>query len=95
MAKTNGKNGGEAEIKFPVTFNFKAMMDATINDDTNKEKLVEAFDKYAIEYLYEDKKISSKGTYVSFTYKITILNRPLMNDFYAHLKTIDSLKFAL
>ena len=86
---------GDEKINFPVTYNFKAMMDATIEDDINKQNIIDAFNKFGIEYLYHDKRLSSKGTYVSFTYKITILNRKLMYDFYNYLKEVRGLKFAL
>ncbi len=97
---TNGemktaKDLKKEEIVYPITFEFKAMMDATINDDDNKVSLVEIFKKHSINYSYKDKKISSKGTYVSFTYEITIISKKIMHDFYTDLKTVKSLKFAL
>ncbi|NOY50826.1 MAG: DUF493 domain-containing protein [Chlorobi bacterium] len=98
--KTNGKLNGardfnKEEINYPVKFNFKAMMDGYIADDLNKQALVDAFVKFDIKYVYHDKKISSKGTYVSFTYTITIVDKHIMRDFYEHLKTVEGLKFAL
>jgi len=98
--KTNGKakqpkDFNKEEINYPITFEFKAMMDGYIADDINKQSIVEAFNKFDIEYTYSDKKISSKGTYVSFTYRITIVSKVLMQEFYKHLKTVDGLKFAL
>lgn len=89
------ENFNKEEINYPITFNFKAMMDGYIADDINKQAVVEAFNKFDIKYSYSDKKISSKGTYVSFTYKITINTKEIMQDFYEHLKTVDGLKFAL
>ncbi len=83
------------EINYPITFGLKAMMDATINDDENKEGLVEVFKKHGINYSYKDKKISSKGTYASFTYEITIVSKEVMQKLYADLKTVKGLKFAL
>lgn len=85
----------EQEINYPIDFDFKALMDTTINDDENKENIIEIFQKNNIKYLYHDKKISSKGTYVSFTFKITINSKDVMQKFYADLKTVKGLKFAL
>ncbi|PLX14171.1 MAG: hypothetical protein C0598_01980 [Marinilabiliales bacterium] len=98
--KSNGigkqaKDFNKEQVNYPITFNFKAMMDAHIDDDENKQSLAEAFNKFDIKHSYTDKKISSKGTYVSFTYKITIVSKQIMNEFYAHLKTVNGLKFAL
>ena len=83
------------EINYPISFDFKAMMDATINDDDNKQALVDVFDKLGIEHHYHDKKISSKGTYVSLTYKITIVSKEKMQQLYKDIKSVKGLKFAL
>jgi len=85
----------DQEVKYPIDFDFKALMDATINDDENKENIIEVFQKNNIKYLYHDKKISTKGTYVSFTFKITIISKEVMQKFYADLKAVKGLKFAL
>lgn len=98
--KSNGKakqpkDFNKEEINYPITFEFKAMMDGYVADDINKQSIVAAFNKFDIKYSYSDKKISSKGTYVSLSYKITIVSKEVMKDFYEHLKTVDGLKFAL
>lgn len=83
------------EIEFPVTFNLKAVMLGTENDDDNKQKLVNVFKKLKIDYKYLDKKVSSKGAYASFTYNVTVINKMQMNALYADLKLIKELKFAV
>jgi len=83
------------EIEFPVTFNLKAVMLGTENDDDNKQKLVNIFKKLKIAYNYLDKKVSSKGAYVSFTYRVTVIDKTQMNALYADLKLIKELKFAV
>jgi putative lipoic acid-binding regulatory protein len=93
-AKTSNDISNE-EIKFPINFDFKAVMDATIDDDENKQNLVDVFSLNKIKYAYHSKKISGKGTYVSFTYKITIVSKEVMNKFYVDLKAVKGLKFAL
>lgn len=103
MSKKISSNGkpktkvdlSDQEINYPIDFDFKALMDATINDDENKENIIAIFKKNNITYLYHDKKISTKGTYVSFTFKITITSKEVMQKFYADLKTVKGLKFAL
>mgnify|MGYP002639760248 CR=1 FL=1 len=93
-AKTT-KDATNQEVVYPIDFEFKAVMDATVNDDDNKESLVEVFNKNKVKYLYHDKKISTKGTYVSFTYKVTIVDKKMMESLYADLKGVKGLKFAL
>lgn len=102
MIKTNGNGKGRSvkafegeELEFPVTYNLKAVMPGTEFDDDNKQKLVSVFNKNDIKYNYLDKKISSKGTYASFTYRVTLISRVQMDKMYADLKKIKEIKFAL
>jgi len=90
MADFEGK-----EIEFPVTYQMKAVMIGTENDDDNKQKLVIVFMRHEIAYSYLNKKVSSKGSYVSFTYQVTLTSREQMNKLYADLKKIKELKFAV
>ncbi len=111
MKKTNGNNGKsnplkqqgpsqpvdlhQQDLKFPVTFNLKAVMTGTRFDDDNKQDIVLVFNKLNIPYTYLDKKVSSKGTYTSFTYKVTLTGRNVMYKMYEQLRAIENLKFAL
>jgi putative lipoic acid-binding regulatory protein len=83
------------EIDFPVTYQLKAVMTGTENDDDNKEKLTTIFAELDIVYKYHDKKVSSKGAYVSFTYIITVTDKVQMDNLYSQLKLIKELKFAV
>lgn len=83
------------EVEFPVSYQLKAVMTGTENDDDNKEKLVAIFDKLEIPYQYHDKKVSSKGSYTSYTYKVTVNSRQQMDALYAELKNVKELKFAV
>lgn len=104
MEKYSKNGNGEAksasdikgkEIVFPVTYQLKAVMVGTDKDDDNKEKLVEVFNKLDIPYEYHDKRVSSKGAYVSFTYVVTLQDKAQMNKLYDELKAIKELKFAV
>jgi len=90
MADLEGK-----EIEFPVTFHLKAVMTGTENDDDNKQKLVDVFTRNDIDYRYHDKKVSSKGSYVSFTYEVTLTSREQMKLLYDDLRKIKEIKFAV
>ncbi|HJN05891.1 MAG TPA: DUF493 domain-containing protein [Bacteroidales bacterium] len=83
------------KIEFPVTFELKAVFDATATDDENKNELIELFDKLDISYSYKGNKKSSKGAYVSYNYKVTLQSKSKLEKLYSDLKNIPGLKFAL
>ncbi len=83
------------ELQFPVTYRLKAVLSASQSDKENRIQLTGVFEELGIGYLYHSKNRSSKGTYVSFTYEITLNDRETMNRLYTQLKKIDNLKFAL
>jgi len=111
MTKKNGNNGKSnlfsqqgpsqpvdlkgQQLKFPVTFNLKAVMTGTRFDDDNKQDIVSVFSSLNIPYAYLDKKVSKNGTYTSFTYKITLVSKDQMYKMYEQLRAIENLKFAL
>lgn len=82
-------------IEFPVTFELKVVMMGTDTDIENKGKLVAVFTKLKINHNYLNKKTSSKGTYTSFTYRVTLVGKQQMDHLYAVLKDVEGLKFAL
>ncbi len=86
---------GNKEVLFPVTFMFKAVMEATISDENNKASLRMVFESLNIVNLFQHQKLSSKGNYISFTYKVTLVSKQQMYDMYNQLKEIQGLKFAL
>ncbi|RLD41436.1 MAG: hypothetical protein DRI89_09820 [Bacteroidetes bacterium] len=90
MADMEGK-----VIEFPVTFELKTVMTGTDIDVENKGKLVAVFDKLKIKHKYRDKKISSKGTYTSYTFEVSLSNKETMDKLYEDLKNVEGLKFAL
>lgn len=84
-----------AKIEFPVTFELKAVLNASSTDDDNMENLSKVFDKLKITNTYIGNKKSSKGTYVSYNYKVTLQNKPQLEKLYSDLKDVPGLKFAL
>ncbi len=83
------------KVRFPVRFPLKAMMDASIDDSINKARLVAVFRTLELDYLFSDKKMSSKGNYVSFTYKIKVMNKTQFDRLYVMLRQVEGLKYAL
>ncbi len=84
-----------AEIEFPITFELKAVMESSASNDDNKKKLTDVFKDLATNYSYIGNKKSSKGTYVSYNFKVTFNDKPQMEKLYADLKNVPGLKFAL
>jgi len=82
-------------IEFPVSYELKAVMLGSGKDEESKVKLVAVFHQFQIKHNYLTKKVSSKGTYTSFTYKISLKSRKQMDDLYAALKLLEGLKFAV
>jgi len=91
----NDKTMKNAEIEFPVTFELKAVMESSDSDDNNKKKLTDVFKDLATNYSYIGNKKSSKGTYVSYNFKVTLENKPQLEKLYSDLKNVPGLKFAL
>ncbi len=82
-------------IEFPVTFELKVVFDSSATDDENKDELIKVFNKLDIGYSYNGNKKSSKGSYVSYNYKVTLQNKPQLEELYSDLKNLPGLKFAL
>lgn len=93
------KNGktlmDKAEIEFPVTFQLKAVLDTTSTDEQNKEKLSHVFTNLKIKNNYVNSKTSSKGTYISYHYQVTLISKLQLETLYDNLKSVPGLKFAL
>ena len=84
-----------AKIEFPVTFELKAVLNASVSDNDNKNNLTKVFENLNISNSFIGNKKSSKGTYVSYNYKVTLQNKSQMEKLYSELKGIPGLKFAI
>ncbi len=83
------------KIEFPVSFYLKTVMDARVKEEDNKLALIEILKKMEVAYIYHSKKLSGKGNYISFSYKITLTNKLQMDGLYKKLKKVKGLKFAV
>lgn len=83
------------KIKFPVTYEIKVIVDATIAESTTKSEFEEIVKKLNIPSNGWRKKLSSKGTYISYTSNVVLKNETLMNSLYSDLKGITGLKMAI
>ncbi len=91
---SNGKIEN-VKIDFPVTFQLKAVMDSTSSDDGNKEKINQVLNNLKISNSYVASKASSKGTYTSYHYQVTLVSKLQMETLYEKLKSVPGLKFAI
>lgn len=82
-------------ITYPVTYDLKAVMDGAEESEVSKNKISEVLDNHKLNYHYKSKKHSSKGSYVSFTFHVTIESQQQMQEVYNDLKKLEGLKFAV
>ncbi|MCF6171851.1 MAG: DUF493 domain-containing protein [Bacteroidales bacterium] len=98
--KANGNIKSTAQpegktIEFPVTFELKAVLSGLVSDADNKKSLTTVFIRLKVKHDFRHKTVSSKGTYASFTYEVTLNSKQQMDQLYAGLKQLEGLKFAL
>ncbi len=83
------------QLEFPVTFQLKAVMYTSGSDDENKKKLVDVFNNLKVKNKFTNSKKSSKGTYISYNYKVTLISKAQLETLYENLKSVQGIKFAL
>lgn len=94
QSRENKPFNGE-KIKYPVTFDLKIIMDATVPDHDNKTDIARILYELEIPFSHWRKRLSTKGNYVRFSVSITLDSQDKLNSLYQELKKIDSLKFAV
>ena len=82
-------------ISFPVTFELKVILDATIPDETNTRNIEALLDELSIPNEFIRKRLSSSGRYMSFSYKVSFEDHKSMKDLYEKLKELPGIKFAI
>jgi putative lipoic acid-binding regulatory protein len=83
------------KVKYPVSFEMKSVMDFNDNDARNKANLEKVFMDQQVVFRFVSQKVSSKGSYMSYTYHVTIVSKGQMEKMYLALKSVEGLKFAL
>lgn len=98
----NGGNGdgkvcqtfGES-VKYPVKFDLKAIIDATIKPEDSIKAMEKLFKEFKVPFSDWRQKSSSGGKYISYTVSVDIDNQKQMDELYSALKKLPGLKFAL
>lgn len=99
----NGNNGRKPvtgpldneKLKFPVSYRLKAVLEASLGEEADRQNLETVFESVQVPYTFYDFKLSTKGKYISYTYQVTLQNKSQMLDLYDKLKGVEGLKFAL
>lgn len=82
-------------ISYPVTYDLKAVMEGTMETEKSKSLISEILTRHKLKFHYKSKKHSSKGSYVSFTFQVTIGSQQQLQEVYNDLKRLEGLKFAV
>ena len=82
-------------ISFPVTFELKVIMQATIPEEENRRNIESVLEGLEIPHQGLRRRLSMKGRYMSFTYRVTITRHPVLKKLYDDLKSIPGIKFAV
>jgi putative lipoic acid-binding regulatory protein len=90
----NGK-GVEKKLEFPVHFELKVVLETTQSVEVQQAHIAHLLAKLKIENSFVASKPSSKGNFVSYTYKVLISGQMQMDSMYSDLKTLPGIKFAL
>lgn len=82
-------------VEFPVTFDLKVVMDATIPEDTSRGEMKSIFSDLDIPFKEMGKRLSSKGNYISFTYNVYISSREKLHDLFEKIRSVPGVRFAI
>ncbi len=83
------------EIEFPVTYVLKVVVTNNMTEEHHKQLISEILLRKKIPFNFESTKPSTKGTYLSFSIMVTLLDKKQLEELYAELKTLPWIKMAI
>lgn len=83
------------EINFPVSYVLKVVVTQNMRPEQHQGLIEEILERKKIPFRFEDVKPSNKGTYLSFSVFITLIDKNQMDELYLELKTLPWIKMAL
>lgn len=86
---------GNKKLKFPVSYPLKAVLENALGEEQDKKNLETVFVLQNVPYSFMEQRPSTKGNYISYTYKVTLQNERQLQALYDELKGVTGLKFAL
>lgn len=98
-----GDNGGDKScnlfgketVKYPVKFDLKAIVDASIAPEETQKNLEKVLNQQKVPFSDWRTKSSSGGKYTSYTVSVDIENKEMLDTVYAEIKKVPGLKFAM
>ena len=86
---------GDEEIKFPVNYDLKVILDNTGNKKLHQDAIEGILKKNKVSFANWRSKLSSNDKYISFTVNVNIHSHDQMRKLYEGLKTLKGIKLAL
>jgi putative lipoic acid-binding regulatory protein len=84
-----------AKLEFPVTFQLKTVLDTSLSSEEQITNIGNILNDLNIANKYLSNKASSKGSYTSYQFEVTIISKPQMETMYDNIKKLPDFKFAL
>jgi putative lipoic acid-binding regulatory protein len=91
----HGNVFGDEEIKFPVNYDLKVILDNKGNTELHQDAIEVILNKNKVNFSNWRTRLSSNDKYISFTVNINIYSHDQMTKLYDGLKTIKGIKLAL
>jgi putative lipoic acid-binding regulatory protein len=82
-------------LQFPLTFDLKVVVDNTLTATETIQFLDKMMLRLSVANEYLGFKESSKGNFISHTFRVLLLDHPHLQELYAELKTLPGIKFAV
>ncbi len=82
-------------LQFPLSFDLKVVVDNTLTATETIQFLDKLMLRLAVANEYLGFKESSKGNFISHTFRVLLLDHPHLQELYAELKTVPGIKFAV
>ena len=85
----------EKNIKYPVKFRFKIILENILSDKENEENITKILNNLEISYVNFTKTHSSNKKYTSYSASVTVNNKETLYKLYKEIKEIKNFKFAI
>lgn len=93
--KTGNGREKQENLKFPVTFELKVVLETNAAIKEQQNNIETILQELQISNAYKNHKMSTKGTYCSYTYQVKVQSREQLQQMYTGLKLLNGFKFAL
>lgn len=83
------------KINFPVDFDLKVILDATISDEEHKANITKILAELYIPHFKWKMKFSEKARFISITIRVHLSSHEQMQSLYSKLREVPGMKYAL